>query len=162
MKQEEIDNRLWDYIDGLCTVEEARQIALLLETDPAWRLRHEALLLLHQQVQQVTLAQPSLRFTQNIMDEIAALPTPVRANTRIYTWIIKGIAATMVLALLVITAYGFLRLDWLHTAVNNDYSLKASGLHRTGTHLIILANIIFLLLFIERLIRLRSRSFQKQ
>ena len=66
-----IDDRLWEYIDGVSSADERSAIEKLLETNQQWKEKYNELLELHQLVQSSTLEEPSLRFTKNVMEGIA-------------------------------------------------------------------------------------------
>lgn len=162
MQQEEKDNRLWDYIDGLCTADEAKEIALLIAGNDDWKLRYETLLQLHLQLQQTEPAHPSMRFTQNIMDEIAMLPAPGKIKVKVNTKAIRVIAIAAFAASLLILVYSFIRLDWLTTSTTTHHLTEDFQINKSSIHLLILINIVFLLLLIERLVvRARSGSISK-
>jgi len=67
------EQRLWDYIDGISSPSEKTVIEQLLEANAEWRAKYHELLDVHQLMQSSELEQPSMRFTKNVMDEIARL-----------------------------------------------------------------------------------------
>lgn len=162
MQQEETDNRLWDYIDGVCTPDEAKEIALLVAGNTDWKLRYETLLQLHLQLQQTEPAHPSMRFTQNIMDEITALPVPGKIKVKVNTKAIRVIATAAFIISLLILVYSFIRLDWFTTNTTTRHLLEGFQINKSSIHLLAVINIVFLLLLIERLLaRARSGAIQK-
>lgn len=68
---------LWQYIEGACTPEEKILVADLIEKDAVWKEEWAMRKALHEQLPQVELEAPSMRFSQNIMDRIAAL-SPIK------------------------------------------------------------------------------------
>jgi len=62
-----IDDRLWEFIDGQSSKEEKSAIEKLIETNKQWKEKYHELLELHQLVQSSSLEEPSLRFTRNVM-----------------------------------------------------------------------------------------------
>ena len=66
-----IDDRLWEYIDGLSSPEERISIEKLLDTNQEWKETYDELLEVHRLVHSSALEEPSLRFTRNVMEEIA-------------------------------------------------------------------------------------------
>ncbi len=55
-----IEDRLWEYIDGLSSNEEKSTIEKLLETNQQWKEKYHELLELHQLVQLSALEEPSI------------------------------------------------------------------------------------------------------
>ena len=72
-QQENSELRLWAYIDGLSSVEERTAIKKLIETNVEWKNKYYELLEMDQLVRSTELEQPSMRFTKNVMEEIAKL-----------------------------------------------------------------------------------------
>ena len=71
--QHTTEERLWNYIDGTSSPEEKLLIEKLLKEDNTWKDKYKELLQLNQLLQTPDLEQPSLRFTKNVMEEIAKL-----------------------------------------------------------------------------------------
>ena len=78
-----VDDRLWEFIDGQSSIEEASAIEKLIETNKQWKEKYRELLELHQLVQSSALEEPSLRFTKNVMEEIAKYQIAPAAKTYI-------------------------------------------------------------------------------
>ena len=67
----DIEARLWEYIDGLSVGEERSAVEQLIAENAAWKAKYQELLDMHQSLNLVELEQPSMRFTKNVMEEIA-------------------------------------------------------------------------------------------
>lgn len=106
----DMESRLWDYIDG--TSAEASAIEKLIAENSAWRAKYAELLDIHSLVQATDLEEPSLRFTKNVMEEIARLQISPAAKKYINTRIIWGIAAFFITAIVGFLVYGFSQVDW--------------------------------------------------
>src|SRR5690348_18446687 len=85
------EQRLWDYIDGLSSPSEKTVIEQLLEASAEWKAKYHELLEVHQLMQSSELEQPSLRFTKNVMDEIARLQIAPATSSYINKNIVRGI-----------------------------------------------------------------------
>src|SRR5437773_12067511 len=85
---EGIDDRLWEYIDGVSSADERSAIEKLLETDQQWKEKYNELLELHQLVQSSTLEEPSLRFTKYVMEGMATYQIAQATRSYINTKII--------------------------------------------------------------------------
>src|SRR6478752_4876567 len=113
-----VDDRLWEFIDGQSSIEEASAIEKLIETNKQWKEKYHELLELHQLVQSSALEEPSLRFTKNVMEEIAKYQIAPAAKTYINNKIIWGIGIFFISLFVGFLIYGFGRLDW--NAGSND------------------------------------------
>ena len=102
MKQDEIEMQLWEYIDGTGNVADMQRISVLIERDPVWQQKYEALQALHTSISNdMEMEQPSMRFGQNVMDAIAAQHIAPATKIYINKSIIRGIAALFILMLTV-------------------------------------------------------------
>ena len=62
---------IWMLIDGELSAEQKKQVEDLIENEPAWKACYNSLSQLDSLMATVDTEQPSMRFTQNVMDEIA-------------------------------------------------------------------------------------------
>lgn len=87
------DQKLWSYIDGTLPPAETSIIEKLIQENQQWKQQYAQLLELQQLLQESELEQPPLRFTANVMDEIAKFKIAPAAKTYLNKNIIRGIAA---------------------------------------------------------------------
>lgn len=112
-EQHHIDERLWDYIDGTCSDEEKSFVEELIATQQEWRGKYHSLMEVHQLMQQsIDLDEPSLRFTQNVMEGIARLQIAPAAKSYIDKRVIYGIAAFFFVMLGGFLLYGIGQINW--------------------------------------------------
>ena len=102
-----MEERLWNYIDGTASADEKTVIEQLLESDAAWKAKYHELLQVNELLQSSELDAPSMRFTKNVMEEIAKLHIAPATKTYINKKIIWGIGFFFITMLI-----GFLDL-WL-------------------------------------------------
>src|SRR5882757_8926516 len=88
-----MEQRLWDYIDGLSSNTEKAAIQLLIEDNIEWQRKYHELLQVHELMNGSELEAPSLRFSKNVMEEIARSQIAPAAGTYINKNIIRGIFA---------------------------------------------------------------------
>src|SRR5512138_3295643 len=88
-----IEKQLWDYIDGLSSNEERSSIEKLLQSNLEWKNKYHELLEVQEMLKSSELEQPSMRFTKNVMEEIAKLHIAPATKNYINKKIIWGIAA---------------------------------------------------------------------
>src|SRR5215212_2289410 len=88
---EEMEFRLWEYIDGMGTSTERSALEQLIREHALWKARYEQLLEVHQSLSLVELEQPSLRFSKNVMEEIGRTQISPAARNYINNKVIWGI-----------------------------------------------------------------------
>lgn len=107
---EEMERRLWEYIDGLSN--EAPVIEQLIAENALWRAKYAELLDVDQLVKATELEEPSLRFTRNVMEEIARLQIAPATKEYINKKIIWGIAVFFITAIVGFLGYGLSQINW--------------------------------------------------
>jgi hypothetical protein len=161
---EETETRLWEYIDGHGEPAERSAIEKLIEENAAWRAKYHELLEVHQLIGETELEQPSLRFTKNVMEEIARVHIAPAAKTYINNKIIYGIGLfflTMIIGLLV---YGFAQIDW-STGKTTDYGIDFTKVdysrifNNTFVNLFMMANIVLGLFLLDRYLSSRKKKW---
>ena len=110
--QQNIEDRLWDYIDGHCSSEEKSIIDKLLESNAAWRDKYNELFEVHQLMNSSELEEPSLRFTKNVMEDIAKFHIAPATKTYINKKIIWGIGGFFIAMIIGFLIYGFGQINW--------------------------------------------------
>src|SRR5512147_1306829 len=112
MNQQNIEQQLWSFIDGSSSKEEISAIEKLLESNLEWKNKYHELLDVHQLLKSAELEQPSLRFTKNVMEEIAKYHIAPATKKYINKRVIWGIAAFFFTLIIGFLAYGFGQVDW--------------------------------------------------
>ena len=69
-KEVTMEDRLWDFIDGLSSPAEKSAIETLIAENVEWQRKYKELLQVHQLMSHSELEEPSMRFTRNVMEEI--------------------------------------------------------------------------------------------
>ncbi|HEV7783680.1 MAG TPA: hypothetical protein VGO58_20565, partial [Chitinophagaceae bacterium] len=110
--QRSIEERLWDYIDGLSTAEERPVVEQLLRDDTAWKSKYGELLKTDELLRVSELEQPSMRFTKNVMEEISKLHIAPATKTYINKKIIWGISFFFIALIAGFLLYGFAQMQW--------------------------------------------------
>ena len=111
-KQQTTEERLWDYIDGISSPGERTVIEQLIQTDLEWKSKYSELLEVQQLLQSSELEAPSMRFTKNVMEEIAKLQIAPATRNYINKRIIWGIGAFFITLIIGFLVYGFGQIDW--------------------------------------------------
>ena len=109
---QDIEIRLWEYMDGLGSPEEQSAIEKLIAENTEWRAKYHELLEVHRLIDATELEQPSLRFTKNVMEEIARYQIAPATREYINKKIIWGIAAFFLTVIAAFVIYGIAQIDW--------------------------------------------------
>ncbi len=107
-----MEDRLWEYIDGHSSPAERSAIEELLATNRQWQEKYSELLNIHRLLDASELDAPSLRFTRNVMEEIARFHVAPATKTYINKNIIRGIGAFFLALILGFTAFVVAQVKW--------------------------------------------------
>ncbi len=121
-----IEDRLWDYIDGSSNAAEKSFVEQLIATQEAWRSKYHELLEVHQLVNtSLELDEPSMRFSQNVMEEITKYQITPATKTYINKKVIYGIGIFFLAMIGGMFVYGLGQINWTDTSgVSNDLMTK--------------------------------------
>ncbi|HYJ37521.1 MAG TPA: hypothetical protein VEV87_02850 [Chitinophagaceae bacterium] len=153
--QQNIEERLWRYIDGHCGGEEKSTIEQLLQSNVEWQHKHRQLLEIHELLQSSELEEPSLRFTRNVMEEIAKYQIAPATKTYINKWIIYGISAFFVTMIVGFLVYGLGQIDWASSGDTNlpiDLSKfdLSKFFNNTYVNIFMMVNVVLGLMLLDR------------
>jgi hypothetical protein len=110
--QESMEMKLWEYIDGFSSEADTSIIAKLVSENAQWKAKYHELLEVHQTLNLVELEAPSMRFTKNVMEEIAKYQIAPATKTYINSKIIWGIGMFFIAMIVGFLVYGFAQVDW--------------------------------------------------
>ena len=163
------EQRLWDYIDGISSPSEKTVIEQLLEANAEWRAKYHELLDVHQLMQSSELEQPSMRFTKNVMDEIARLQIAPATSSYINKNIIRGIGIFFVTLIVGFLVYGFsqMHLDWNNHAdsvlpVNLNKVNYSRFFNNTWVNAFMIVNIVAGLFLLDRYLANKRKKFTEK
>jgi hypothetical protein len=126
--QRNMEDRLWDFIDGTSGAEEKSFIEQLLESNMEWRAKYKELLEVHQLMSNhIELDEPSMRFTQNVMENISKFHIAPAAKSYINKKVIWGIGIFFLLSIAGFLIYGLGQVNW--STVSGDSNL-ISGINK--------------------------------
>lgn len=107
-----IEERLWDFIDGISSPQEKSAVEQLIENNIEWRSKYKELLEVQQMMSDATeLDAPSLRFTQNVMEQIAQFQIAPATKSYINNKIIYGIGGFFITLILGFVIYAIAQLS---------------------------------------------------
>jgi hypothetical protein len=124
----EMEARLWEYIDGADEPADHSTIEKLIAENALWKAKYHELLELHQSINLTGLEQPSLRFTKNVMEEISKYQITPAARNYINNKVIWGIGIFFLAMILGILVYGIAQIDW--SAASNSKSALGIDLNK--------------------------------
>ncbi len=166
---EQIEGRLWDYIDGNAGQEERSAIEKLIAENNEWRLKYAELLELHQAINLTELEQPSLRFTKNVMEEISRLQITPAARDYINQKVIWGIGLFFIIMLTSFLVYGLMQIDWTQgsdsgTSLGVDFTKVdySSMFNNTLMNVFMMLNIVLGLFLLDRYLANKRKKWMKQ
>jgi hypothetical protein len=157
MNTQQMEERLWSYIDGVSAADEKNAVEQLIQSNVEWQSKYKELLDVHQLLQQQELEEPSMRFTLNVMEEIARLQIAPATKTYINKKIIYGIGAFFMTMIVGFLIYGFGQIDW--SAGSNSKSLIpidfgkvdfSAFFNNTYVNMFMMLNVVLGLMFLDR------------
>lgn len=164
MNNQEIELRLWDYIDGNLPYSERSSIEKLIEERQEWRDKYSELLEISLLLTDSELDQPSMRFTKNVMEEISKFHIAPAAKQYIDNKIIWSIGALFISMLTGCLFYAFGQSSWseagegshfAETVKSVDYSAFTNN---TVLSIFMMANVVLGLLFLDRYLTNKRQS----
>ncbi len=161
------EERLWNYIDGITTPEEKTVIEQLLENNAEWKAKYSELIEIQQLLLSAELEAPSLRFTKNVMEEIAKLHIVPASKTYINKRIIWGIGFFFITLIVGFLVYGFGQVDWTEQGNSKmpvnfgklDYSKVFSN---DLVNAFMMINVILGLFLLDRYLANKRKQFHEQ
>jgi hypothetical protein len=153
--QQQMEERLWNYIDGVSAAGERSAIEELLQSNVEWQSKYRELLDVHQLLQQSELEEPSMRFTRNVMEEIARLQIAPATRSYINKKIVYGIGGFFIVMLAGFLVYGLGQIDWSASGSTNlpvdlnkvDYSVMFKN---TYINVFMMINVVLGLVLLDR------------
>jgi len=166
-QQQHIEEQLWSYIDGFSSEEERSAIEKLLQNNVEWKNKYHELLDAHQLIKSAELEQPSMRFTKNVMEQIAKYQIAPATKTYINKKIIWSIGAFFITMIVGFLIYGFGQINW---NVSGDTKLPVdlskidySKIFKNSyVNIFMMINVLLGLVLLDRVLANRRKRFQRQ
>lgn len=165
--QRNIEERLWEFIDGHSSLEEKTVIERLLQTDAEWKAKYSELLEVNEMLQSSELEAPSMRFTKNVMEEIAKIHIAPATKSYINKRIIWGIGLFFMTMLVAILIYGFSQMDW-NTGESSAIADKLSKIdyskffNNTWVNAFMMINVLLGLVLLDNYFSNKRKQFRKE
>ena len=165
--QHNMEERLWNFIDGTVSAEEKSVIEQLLQTDAEWKSKYSELLEVNILLQSSELEAPSLRFSKNVMEQISKLHIAPAAKNYINKKIIWGIAFFFIALIAGFLIYGFGQMDWNagedSTITKNLNKIDFSKLFSNAwVNVFMMINVVLGLFLLDNYYSNKRKDFRKQ
>jgi hypothetical protein len=159
-RQQNIEERLWEYIDGACSAEDRLFIEQLIATNQEWKTKYQDLLNLQDlMTHHLELDEPSMRFAQNIMEEIGKQHIAPAAKSYINKRIIWGIAGFFLVSIIGFLIAGIAQVNWSpgttgnawvdFSRINFDKVNVSKFFNNTYTTIFMMINVVLGLVFFD-------------
>jgi hypothetical protein len=165
--QQPIEERLWNYIDGLSSADEKSVIERLLESNAEWKAKYHELLEVHQLIQSTELEEPSMRFSKDVMEKIAQFHIAPATKTYINEKIIWGLGLFFILLFVGFMIYGFGQVDW-HTGNNDAFLDNINKVHlnkffnNTWVNVFMMISVVLGLFLLDNYLSNKRKAFRKE
>ena len=165
--QHNIEQRLWNFIDGTVSASEKTVIENLLQNNVEWKAKYHELLQVNDLLQASELEAPSLRFSKNVMEEISKLHIAPATKSYINKKIIWGIGFFFIAMFVGFLIYGFGQMSFssgeettLSKNLNKvDFSKFFSN---TWVNVFMMINVILGLFLLDNYFTNKRKEFRKQ
>ncbi len=163
----DIVQRLWEYIDGISTADEKSVIEQLLKNDAEWKAKYKELLEIQSLLKSSELDAPSMRFTQNVMDEISKLHIAPAAKKYINQKIIWGIGFFFIALILGFLVFGISQMDFSNGQPSGiSTEIKGFDISRffsnSWVNALMMVNILLGLILFDNYLNTKRRKFRKE
>lgn len=170
--QNNIEEQLWNFIDGNVSSHEKTMIEKLLETNAEWRSKYNELLEVNALLHVSELEAPSMRFSKNIMEEISRLQIAPATKSYINNKIILGIGFFFITLVMGFLIYGFGQMDWSAGETSNltknltqvdfnrfDFS---KFFNNSWVNAFMMINVVLGLFLLDNIFTNKRKEFRKQ
>ncbi len=162
-----MEMKLWNYIDDTLPANEKAAVEKLLAENQQWKDQYSQLLEVQQLLKESELEEPSLRFTTNVMDEIAKLQIAPATKAYLNKNIIRGIAGFFVVMILAVLFFAFSQTTTASTTSSNTTTDKyinsinwSQFLNTNWITGFMIVNVILAMFLLDRFLASKRKKFQ--
>jgi hypothetical protein len=162
-----LEERLWNFIDGTAPVHEKSVIEKLLETDATWNAKYHELLQVNELLKSSELDAPSMRFSKNVMDEIAKLHIAPATKSYINKKIIWGLSFFFIALVVGFLIYGFGQMNFnsgeeTTLSKNLDKLDFSKFFSNKWVNVFMMINVVLGLLLLDNYLGNKRKEFRKE
>jgi len=164
--QHNIEERLWNFIDGSISADEKSLIEKLLETDAGWKSKYHELLEVNELLKSSEVEAPSMRFSKNVMEQIARLHVAPATKSYINKKIIWGLAFFFIALFVGFLIYGLAQMS-LNTGEQTQLSKDFNKLDlskffsNTWVNVFMMINVVLGLFLLDNYLSNKRKEFRK-
>jgi len=164
--EQQMEARLWDFIDGNIQPEERSFVEDLLNTNQQWREKYAELLQVHTLMQEsLDLHEPSMSFTRNVMEEISRLQITPASKKYLNEKIIWALGGFFLISVVAFIVYAFRQANWSTTSESfmpfKLESMNYSKLFNSAyTNIFLMVNTVLGLMLLDMYLGARKRRFR--
>ncbi len=156
---------LWDYLDGNLSEKERLAVETLLRTDSSAQKEFDAILDMNVWLKETELEQPSMRFSKNVMEEVAKYSIAPTTKSYVNKKIIFSIAAFFILIISGTLIYMFTQIDY-SAAPSGALSVELpkieidwkKWINSTYVQVFLMADIVFGLMLLDRYLSKKKKA----
>jgi hypothetical protein len=119
-----VEQKVWDYLDGLGSEEERAEIEKLLQSDAEYQTVYKDLSKINHSLSELEMDEPSLSFTRNVMDQLKGEPVPGSIKLLIDKRIINGLFFFFLSSIAILLAVLVFQIDWSTPSEPVSYSVQ--------------------------------------
>ncbi len=165
--QHNMEDRLWNFIDGTISADEKTVIEKLLQTDAEWKDKYNELLEINKLLYSTELEAPSLRFSKNVMEEITKLHIAPAAKNYIDKKIIWGIGFFFIAMLVGFLVYGFGQMTFSggeESTISKSISKIdfSKFFNNNWINAFMMINVVLGLFLLDNYLSVKRKSFRKE
>ena len=166
MHTQEMEEKIWSYIDGTSSKDEVAFVEQMIATDAIWRVKYSELKEINQLLKaDMELEQPSMRFSMNVMDQLQGLQPAPATKQYINKTIIRSIAVFFILSIVGFLIDSFTLIDWSSPASTGEgYQLPSMSLdyklflNSTWLNVLLMLNVVMGLLYLDNYLRRKKKA----
>jgi hypothetical protein len=162
----DMEERLWNYIDGTGAAAEKSAIEHLLQSNAEWKAKYHELLEVNKLLRLSELEEPSLRFTKNVMEGIARLHITPATSSYINKRVIWGIGIFFITLILGFLVYGFGQIDWSSSDGKMPVDISKIDYSRIFNNryvnVFVMINVVLGLFLLDRYLANKRKKFSEE
>ena len=164
---QDMEHRIWEFIDGHCSPSEKATIVQYLTDNPIWKRRFDELVSVHELLKKEELEMPSMRFTKNVMEEISRYQVAPATKSYINKNVVRGIGSFFLIMIVGLIIYFIGQIHWNSNSTGNlvpNFSLDANKLNwskmlnNTYVNIFIGINTILGLILLDKFMQGRKKE----
>ena len=164
--QHNMEERLWNFIDGTIAAGEITVIEKLLRDDTEWKAKYNELLEINELLKTSELEAPSLRFSKNVMEEISKLHIAPATKSYINKKIVWSIGFFFIAMFAGFLIYGFGQMVFTGEETTLSKNLNkvdfSKFFNNTWVNVFMMINVVLGLFLLDNYLTHKRKQFRKE